>query len=126
MSNQLSDARLELEQLLNDGDTNLYTYVPEAAQPPAIVLLPASPYVQRLETDTYGTLTASFTLTLLVTPGPNNTLTDQMDELIINTIVTLINNGYDVEDVPTFYSYDVGTRRLLAADITTNIQINLT
>ena len=97
--------------------TSVYTSVPETVIPPAVVIVPDSPY---LESTTIGKnvtrVKINMTVSAAVAYNNNAGALDQLEVLII-TLIGLMPVGYEVGDVsrPTIIS--VGASNLLSADL---------
>jgi len=96
---------------------SVYTSVPETVIPPAVVIVPDSPY---LESRTIGKnvtrVKINMTVSAAVAYNNNAGALDQLEVLII-TLIGLMPVGYEVGDVsrPTIIS--VGASNLLSADL---------
>jgi len=96
---------------------SVYTSVPETVIPPAVVIVPDSPY---LESTTIGRnvtrVKINMTVSAAVAYNNNAGALDQLEVLII-TLIGLMPVGYEVGDVsrPTIIS--VGASNLLSADL---------
>jgi hypothetical protein len=96
---------------------SVYTSVPETVIPPAVVIVPDSPY---LESTTIGKnvtrVKINMTVSAAVAYNNNAGALDQLEVLII-TLIGLMPVGYEVGDVsrPTIIS--VGASNLLSADL---------
>ena len=96
---------------------SVYTSVPETVIPPAVVIVPDSPY---LESTTIGKnvtrVKINMTVSAAVAYNNNAGALDQLEILII-TLIGLMPVGYEVGDVsrPTIIS--VGASNLLSADL---------
>ena len=96
---------------------SVYTSVPETVIPPAVVIVPDSPY---LESTTIGrnVTRVKINMTVSAAGAYNNNAgaLDQLEVLII-TLIGLMPVGYEVGDVsrPTIIS--VGASNLLSADL---------
>ena len=96
---------------------SVYTSVPETVIPPAVVIVPDSPY---FESTTIGRnvtrVKINMTVSAAVAYNNNAGALDQLEVLII-TLIGLMPVGYEVGDVsrPTIIS--VGASNLLSADL---------
>ena len=96
---------------------SVYTSVPETVIPPAVVIVPDSPY---LESTTIGKnvtrVKINMTVSAAMAYNNNAGALDQLEVLII-TLIGLMPVGYEVGDVsrPTIIS--VGASNLLSADL---------
>lgn len=113
----LSAVRQPLATALSGVTANVFAYVPEQVPVPAVVLVPASPY---LEFDTIGSDTfrakVNFTISCCVTYSSNPASLDNIEQLI-ESVVLAIPAGYEVSDVQRPTVTQVGASNLLVADI---------
>lgn len=113
----LSAVRQPLATALAGVTANVFAYVPESVPVPAVVLVPASPY---LEFDTIGSDTfrakINFTISCCVTYSSNPASLDNIEQLI-ESVVLAIPAGYEVSDVQRPTVTQVGASNLLVADI---------
>ena len=112
-----TDVRGALATALATPLASVYTSVPETVIPPAVVIVPDSPY---LESTTIGKnvtrVKIKMTVSAAVAYNNNAGALDQLEVLII-TLIGLMPVGYEVGDVsrPTIIS--VGASNLLSADL---------
>jgi len=112
-----TDVRGALATALATPLASVYTSVPETVIPPAVVIVPDSPY---LESTTIGKnvtrVKINMTVSAAVAYNNNAGALDQLEVLII-TLIGLMPVGYEVGDVsrPTIIS--VGASNLLSADL---------
>ena len=112
-----TDVRGALATALATPLASVYTSVPETVIPPAVVIVPDSPY---LESTTIGKnvtrVKINMTVSAAVAYNNNAGALDQLEILII-TLIGLMPVGYEVGDVsrPTIIS--VGASNLLSADL---------
>jgi hypothetical protein len=93
-----------------------YNSVPESPIPPAIVIVPSSPY---LEPTLIGSLTKvkiNFTITAIVAYNSNPAALDNLEQLIMG-ILALIPQGYEVGNTSKPTPLEVGASTMLTADI---------
>jgi len=113
----LSAVRQPLATALSGVTANVYAYVPESVQVPAVVLVPSSPY---LEFDTIGSDTfrakINFTISCCVAYLSNPASLDNIEQLI-ESVVLAIPAGYEISDVQRPTVTQVGASNLLVADI---------
>ncbi len=113
----LSAVRQPLATAFSALSANVYNHVPEAPQTPAIVFVPASPY---LELDTIGKQTirakVNLTITAAVAYHSNPASLDNIEQLIMS-ILAVIPAGYVVGSVERPTVTQVGASTMLIADI---------
>lgn len=113
----LSSVRTPLATALSGVAGNVYSFVPETVIPPAVVVVPDSPYFE-LETINKATLHTklNFTITVAVAYNSNPASLDNIEQLIIS-VLAAIPSGYVVSTVERPTIQQVGQSNLLIADI---------
>ena len=113
----LSDIRTPLATALAGVAGNVYSFVPETVIPPAVVVVPDSPYLE-LETINKSTIHAkiNFTITVAVAYNSNPASLDNIEQLIIS-VLAVIPVGYIVSSVERPTVSQVGASTLLIADV---------
>jgi hypothetical protein len=113
----LSDVRTPLATALAGVAGNVYSFVPETVIPPAVVVVPDSPYLE-LETINKSTIHTkiNFTISVAVAYNSNPASLDNIEQLIMS-VLAVIPTGYVVSSVerPTVSQVDAAT--LLIADV---------
>jgi len=113
----LSAVRQPLATALAGVAGNVYSFVPESPMPPAVVLVPSSPY---LEIETIGKSSVrckiNMTITAAVAYNSNPASLDNIEQLIMS-ILAVIPNGYIVGVVERPTVTQVGASTLLISDI---------
>lgn len=118
-----ADLVATLREITGPVEVQVYDYVPARFSPPALTVLPASPYVT--PDDRFGHIAVHHTVTVVVPPGANDVVTRAADKLIEDVLVALVTAGTRVEQVSTFYSLDIGGTSYLAADVYVHRSIRL-
>jgi hypothetical protein len=117
MTTILSAIRQPLADALAGVAGNVYAFVPETVIPPAIVVVPNSPY---MEFDTIGKSSfhckLNYTITVCVAYNSNPASLDNIEQLI-TSVVLAIPTGYEVDAVQRPTVTQVGASNLLVADI---------
>jgi hypothetical protein len=112
----IADTRLALKTALASVTANVYDHVPEAVIPPAVVVVPDSPYA---EVQTIGASTIrcqlNFTLTLCVAYHSNAAALDNLEKLWLQVLAALPAN-YVVGVLEKPSVTQVGASELLVAD----------
>ena len=93
-----------------------YNSVPESPIPPAIVIVPSSPY---MEPNLLGAITKvkiNFTITAIVAYNSNPASLDNLEQLVIG-ILAAIPQGYEVGNVEKPAPLEVGASTMLCCDI---------
>lgn len=119
MPNQtiLEQVRTPLATALSTVAGNVYSFVPETVIPPAVVVVPDSPYLE-FETISKSNIRAkiNFTITVAVAYNSNPASLDNIEQLIIS-VLAVIPAGYIVSSVERPTVTTVGASTLLIADV---------
>ena len=113
----LSQVRTPLATAMASVAGNVYSFVPEAVYPPAVVIVPDSPYLE-LETINKNTIHSkiNFTISVAVAYNSNPASLDNIEQLIMS-VLAVIPTGYVVSSVERPTVQQVGASTLLIADI---------
>ena len=113
----LSDVRTPLATALASVAGNVYSFVPETVIPPAVVVVPDSPYLE-LETINKSTIHTkiNFTISVAVAYNSNPASLDNIEQLIMS-VLAVIPTGYVVSSVERPTVTQVGASTLLIADV---------
>jgi len=113
----LSQVRTPLATALAGVAGNVYSFVPESVIPPAVVVVPDSPYLE-LETINKSTIHTkiNFTISVAVAYNSNPASLDNIEQLIMS-VLAVIPSGYVVSSVERPTVSQVGASTLLIADI---------
>ena len=113
----LSDVRTPLATALAGVAGNVYSFVPETVIPPAVVVVPDSPYLE-LETINKSTIHTkiNFTISVAVAYNSNPASLDNIEQLIMS-VLAVIPSGYVVSSVERPTVTQVGASTLLIADV---------
>jgi len=113
----LSEVRTPLATALATVAGNVYAFVPESVIPPAVVVVPDSPYLE-LETINKSTIHAkiNFTISVAVAYNSNPASLDNIEQLIMS-VLAVIPTGYVVSSVERPTVSQVGASTLLIADV---------
>jgi hypothetical protein len=113
----LSSVRTPLATALASVAGNVYSFVPESVYPPAVVLVPNSPY---LEIETIGKSSVrckvNMTITAVVAYNSNPASLDNIEQLIMS-ILAVIPAGYIVGAVERPTVQQIGASTMLISDI---------
>jgi len=119
MPNQtiLAQVRTPLATALSSVAGNVYGYVPETVIPPAVVVVPDSPYLE-FETISKTNIRAkiNFTISVAVAYNSNPASLDNIEQLIVS-VLAVIPVGYIVSSVERPTVSQVGASTLLIADV---------
>jgi hypothetical protein len=119
MPNQtiLEQVRTPLATALSSVAGNVYSFVPETVIPPAVVVVPDSPYLE-FETisKTNNRAKVNFTISVAVAYNSNPASLDNIEQLVIS-VLAVIPTGYIVSSVERPTVTTVGASTLLIADV---------
>lgn len=99
-------------------DRQIFTHVPEAVVPPATLVLAGSPYLERRDGDTFGTMTAAYELWIVQPNGTNEKTSTDLDDEIEAHIDALTPEGFTPERVDEPFSYVANGTNYLTTIIT--------
>ena len=113
----LSAIRTPLATALAGVAGNVYSFVPETVIPPAVVVVPDSPYLE-LQTINKSTLHTkiNFTISVAVAYNSNPASLDNIEQLVMS-VLAVIPTGYVVSSVERPTVSQVGASTLLIADV---------
>jgi hypothetical protein len=113
----LSSIRTPLATALGSVAGNVYAFVPETVIPPAVVVVPDSPYLE-LETISKSAIRTkiNFTISVAVAYSSNPASLDNIEQLIMS-VLAVIPAGYIVSSVERPTVTQVGASTLLIADV---------
>jgi hypothetical protein len=113
----LEQIRTPLATALSSVAGNVYSFVPETVIPPAVVVVPDSPYLE-FETISKSNIRAkiNFTISVAVAYNSNPASLDNIEQLVIS-VLAVIPNGYIVSSVERPTVTQVGASTLLIADV---------
>ena len=122
----LSDIRTPLATALAGVAGNVYSFVPETVIPPAVVVVPDSPYLE-LQTINKSTLHTkiNFTISVAVAYNSNPASLDNIEQLIMS-VLAVIPTGYVVSSVERPTVTQVGASTLLIADVRVSTSVSYT
>lgn len=112
----LAGTRSTLANAFSSLAATSYSSVPESPIPPAIVIVPSSPY---LEPNLIGSVTkvkVNFTVTAIVQYNSNPASLDNLEQLVMG-ILGAIPQGYIVGSVEKPTPLEIGASTMLCADV---------
>ena len=113
----ISDTRAALANAFSALAANVYASVPESPIPPAIVVVPNSPYMEVVLIGKAQTkVKLNFAITAIVASNSNAGSLDNLEKLIIG-ILAAMPAGYVVDVVEKPTVLEVGQSPMLVADI---------
>lgn len=121
-----ADVRGALATALGNVVASVYSYVPEAIIPPAVVIIPGSPYMEpNLINKTVTKVQLNFKVTAAVAYNSNPGALDNLEKLIISVLAAMP-AGYIVGQVESPQIVQVGASNVLSADINVSTFYNQT
>jgi hypothetical protein len=122
----LSAVRQPLATALASVAGNVYSFVPESVIPPAVVVVPDSPYLEfDLINKSVIKCKINMTITVAVAYNSNPASLDNIEQLIMS-VLAVIPSGYEVSSVERPTVSQVGASTLLIADIRVSTYYNQT
>lgn len=116
-ANAVSDTRAALANAFSALSANVYASVPEAPIPPAIVVVPDSPYMEVVLIGKASTkVKINFAITAVVASNSNAGSLDNLEKLIMG-ILAAMPAGYVVGQIEKPTVLEVGQSPMLVADI---------
>lgn len=116
-ANAISDTRAALANAFSALSANVYASVPEAPIPPAIVVVPDSPYMEVVLIGKSATkVKINFAISAIVASNSNAGSLDNLEKLIIG-ILAAMPAGYVVGVIEKPTVLEVGQSPMLVADI---------
>ena len=113
----ISDTRAALANAFSALAANVYASVPESPIPPAIVVVPNSPYMEVVLIGKAQTkVKLNFAITAIVSSNSNAGSLDNLEKLIIG-ILAAMPSGHVVDVVEKPTVLEVGQSPMLVADI---------
>jgi hypothetical protein len=122
----LSAVRTPLATALASVAGNVYSFVPESVIPPAVVVVPDSPYLEfDLINKSVIKCKINMTITVAVAYASNPASLDNIEQLLMS-VLAVIPSGYEVSSVERPTVSQVGASTLLIADIRVSTYYNQT
>jgi hypothetical protein len=116
-ANSIAETRAALANSFSALAANIYSSVPEAPIPPAIVVVPDSPYMEIVLIGKAKTqVKINFAISAIVASNSNAGSLDNLEKLIIG-ILTALPSGYVVDTVDKPTVLEVGQSPMLVADV---------
>jgi hypothetical protein len=116
-ANSVSDTRAALANAFSALSANVYPSVPESPIPPAIVVVPDSPYMEVVLIGKGAVkVKLNFAITAIVASNSNAGSLDNLEKLIIG-ILAAMPAGYVVGQIEKPTVLEVGQSPMLVADI---------
>ncbi len=116
-ANAISDTRAALANAFSALSANVYASVPESPIPPAIVVVPNSPYMEVVLIGKTATkVQINFAITAIVASNSNAGSLDNLEKLIIG-ILAAMPAGYVVGQIEKPTVLEIGQSPMLVSDI---------
>lgn len=116
-ANAISDTRAALANAFSALSANVYPSVPESPIPPAIVVVPDSPYMEVILIGNSSVkVKINFAITAIVASNSNAGSLDNLEKLIMG-ILAAMPAGYVVGQIEKPTVLEVGQSPMLVADI---------
>lgn len=116
-ANAISDTRAALANAFSALSANVYASIPESPIPPAIVVVPDSPYMEVVLIGKSSTkVKINFAISAIVASNSNAGSLDNLEKLIIG-ILAAMPAGYVVGVIEKPTVLEVGQSPMLVADI---------
>ena len=116
-ASSIADTRAALANSFSSLSANVYASVPESPIPPAIVVVPSSPYAEVVLIGKGSVkLKLNFAITAIVASNSNAGSLDNLEKLIIG-ILAALPAGYVVGQIEKPTVLEVGQSPMLVADI---------
>jgi hypothetical protein len=116
-ANSIAETRAALSNAFSGLSANVFASVPEAPIPPAIVIVPSTPYMEIVLIGKASTkVKLNFAITAVVASNSNAGSLDNLEKLIIG-ILAAMPAGYVVDTVDKPTVLEVGQSPMLVADI---------
>lgn len=116
-ANAISDTRAALANAFSALSANVYASVPESPIPPAIVVVPNSPYMEVVLIGKTSTkVQINFAITAIVASNSNAGSLDNLEKLIIG-ILAAMPAGYVVGQIEKPTVLEIGQSPMLVSDI---------
>lgn len=124
MTNEITTSKAEFALDLQNAGLDVLDYVPERVVPPIVILSPDGTY---LVPETVGNeYRLGLKLTLVASTATNEQSTEELDDLIAQTVTAISTLGYAVlKSVQQPYRLSANTAEYLATDITLDLSITL-
>ena len=125
-ASSVADTRAALANAFLSLSANVYASVPEAPIPPAIVVVPNSPYMEvNLIGKNSVKVQVNFAITAIVASNSNAGSLDNLEKLIMG-ILAAMPAGYVVGQIEKPTVLEVGQSPMLVADINVSTQYTQT
>lgn len=119
----LHDLRQGILNAVGTVSATTFDHVPARLAPPAIIVLPGSPYME--PGDVYGSYLVRHSISVVMPNGTNEKITEDVDDLLESVVKALAEARVSIDTVSTFYVYESNAASYLAVDITVSDNVRL-
>lgn len=112
----LTDARKDIADVLNDVGVTTYHYIPSRLTPSTAVVSAGSPYLTSGKA--FGSFEVRWVVSVITSVGANDLSSDNLDNLVENTVIALANSDYLIEQVSQPYAEDKNNAQFAVVDVT--------
>lgn len=120
-----TDVRGALATALAGVEASVYSSVPETIIPPAVVIVPSSPYLESTLIGSSVKVKINFDVTAAVAYNNNAGALDNLEQLVIS-ILGAMPSGYEVGNVNQPTPLEIQTGKYLVADLLVSTYYNET
>ena len=120
----LTTLRRDVAVTLTGAGVPTYDHLPPRLSPPCAILAAAEPYLTR-DGAPHGAHRMRLEVRLIAAPGTNETVTDDLDDLIEQAHKAIDATTWAVEEVSQPYNLVIGQASYLAVSLTINDDITL-
>lgn len=120
----LTTLRGVVAQVLTDAGIPSYDHLPARLAPPCALVAASSPYLTT-EDAPHGSTRMRLEIRLVVRPGDNAQITNDLDDLVETALTALTPTTWAVEEVSQPYNLVIGTTSYLATSLVINDDITL-
>lgn len=116
----LATVRAEIASWLASTSANVYPYSPPVPSTPAVIIVPANPYLEPIGINGRGNLRANYRLTAAVAMNDNQGSLEQLEDLMLQ-IIAAVPAGVELSSFEAPGIAQVGATSLLLADCTLKV-----
>lgn len=125
MTNIITAAKTEVADTLNAAGVKALDHIPERVQPPLVVIAAGSPFIEKGLEKTFTDVEVRLELTVIASTAANVVSTEQLEDLIVKTVLALQPINWDLESVSQPFGLEANGALYLAARATVTASITL-